>query len=250
MRIALCLALALSSAAALADDSISTDRPDFTNGPDVVGTGRIQLEAGLYWDRSSGERNRATPTMLRLGVNDTLELRLSGNGRQYSNQDGSSVSGWGGLQFGAKWRVSAGNDAGAPAVAWLLTVSPPGGSAAFHGNKTHTELDLPLGWDLPAGFDLGVMPGVFRDHDDSGQGGWAGVLSASLGHDLAKDVHGFFELAAQQLAADRLGGHVLTASTGASWQPDPDWQLDLAAARGLTHETPRWQWTLGLSLRY
>ena len=252
MRIALCLALALSPAAALADDdaSISTDRPGFTNGPDVVGAHRIQLETGLYWDRDSGVRDRATPTLLRLGLNDSFELRLSSNGRQSVSQDGNSVSGWGGLQLGAKWHMSDGNDAGAPAMAWILTVAPPGGSAAFRGNKTRTELDLPLSWNLPGGFGLGVMPGLIRDHDDSGQGGWAEAISVNVGHEVVKDVQGFVEVAAQQLAAERLGGHVLTATAGASWKPGPDWQLDFSGARGLTHETPRWQWGLGLSLRY
>ena len=252
MRAALFLALALFSTAALADDdnSISTDRPGFTNGPDVVGKGRIQLETGLYWDRDSGVRDRATPTLLRLGVIDSFELRLSSNGRQSTSQGGSSVSGWGGLQLGAKWHISDGNEAGAPAMAWILTVAPPNGSTAFRGNKTRTELDLPLSWNLPGGFGLGLMPGLIRDHDDSGQGGWAEAISVNVGHEVAKDVQGFVELAAQQLAADRLGGNMLTATVGASWKPGPDWQLDLSGARGLTHETPRWQLGMGLSLRY
>ena len=67
---------------AWSNNSIATDRPDFVESSDVVGQGRVQIETGFSEerDRSGGVKTkiRTTPTLIRIGVSDTLELRRNG----------------------------------------------------------------------------------------------------------------------------------------------------------------------------
>ncbi|MET0518054.1 MAG: transporter, partial [Burkholderiaceae bacterium] len=118
------------------------------------------------------------------------------------------------------------------------------------GQGSRPELDLALGWDLPAGFDLSVMPGLYRDRNDQGRSYTGGVLAISLGRDLGERLHGFVELAGQQLASSRNGGKLVTLDTGLSYQLTPDLQIDTAVYRGISQQAPDWQWTVGVSVRF
>jgi DNA-binding CsgD family transcriptional regulator len=84
---ALCLPFAGAHAAD--DDSISTDRPDFVESSQVVGKGRVQLETSVQWDRlrndTTHERTFSTPTLLRIGLGDTTELRIETDGRSVTH---------------------------------------------------------------------------------------------------------------------------------------------------------------------
>ena len=94
------------------------------------------------------------------------------------------------------------------------------------------------------------MAGVFVDRNDADQRYTAALASASLSIPLGENLHGFAEIAGQQLASSRNGGNVVTAGTGLAWQLTNDAQLDAAVFRGLNHNTPDWAWTVGLSLRF
>ncbi len=252
MRIALCLALALASVGALparADDAINTDRPDIANGADVLGRGRLQLETGLAGDKNRGEHSWGTPLLLRIGLTESWELRIDSDGYQRASQDGFTQHGWGDLGLGAKWHLAEG-DGAAPSVGLLGHLSFATGSGGFRGQGTRPELDLALEWDLPAGFDLSVMPGLYRDSNDAGQHYTGGVLALSLGKALDEQTHAFVELAGQQLAAARNGGKLVTLDTGLSLLLNKDMQVDAAVFRGLNHQSPDWQWTVGFSVRY
>ena len=73
-----------------ADDKISTDRPDFLTSPDVVGKGRFQIETGVQVQRDDVHDTRtrtvSTPTLLRLGLTDRIEVRLDGYGRMRTRE--------------------------------------------------------------------------------------------------------------------------------------------------------------------
>lgn len=245
------LLCACAAAHAADDDAISPDRPDFTNGPDVIGAGRFQLETSGAWQRDKAvgvtTRLRSTPTLLRLGVGHALELRLETDGAlRQSNPD---ASGRGDLGLGFKWKMQDGDD-GKPSLGWLFDVQTPTGSGPFKGHGLRPSLDFLAQWQLPAGWSLGTMAGVFVERNDADQRYTAGVLSASLGIPVNDKVHGFAEVAGQQLASSRNGGNVVTLGTGLAWQVTNDAQLDTAVFRGLNHNTPDWAWTVGLSLRF
>lgn len=250
MRVALLVLLAACTAAH-ADDAISPDRPDFTNGPDVLATGRFQIETSGAWQRDKADgattRLRSTPTLLRLGVGHDLELRLDTTGAlRQANPD---ASGRGDLGVGLKWQMQDGDEA-KPGLGWLFEMLTPTGSGAFKGHGLRPALSFLAQWELPAGYSLGTMAGVVTDRNDADQRYTAGVLSASLGIPVNDKLHGFAEIAGQQLASSRNGGNVVTLGTGVAWQVTNDVQLDTAVFRGLNHDTPDWAWTVGLSLRF
>lgn len=232
---------------ARADDAISPDRPDFTNGPDVMAAGRWQLETSGAWQRDAATRLRSTPTLLRLGVGHALELRLETDGAQ--RQHSPDASGRGDLAVGFKWQMQDGDEA-KPGLGWLFSVQTPSGSGPFKSQGLRPALSFLAQWELPAGWSLGTMAGAFADRNDDGRRYTAALLSASLGILLGEKLHGFAEIAGQQLASASNGGHVVTAGTGLAWQLTDDVQLDSAVFRGLNRRTPDWAWTVGLSLRF
>jgi hypothetical protein len=245
------LLLLLACAAARAEDAISPDRPDFTNGPDVLEKGRFQIETSGAWQRDKADgvttRLRSTPTLLRLGVGHGLELRLDTNG--WLRQTDPSASGRGDIGLGAKWQIQDGDET-RPGLGLLFDMQTPTGSGDFKGHGLRPALAFLAEWDLPAGYSLGTMAGLVTDRNDADQRYTAGVLSASLGIPLGEKLRGFAEVAGQQLTSARNGGSVVTAGTGLAWQVSNDAQLDAAVFRGLNHNTPDWSWTVGLSLRF
>ncbi|HEY4083825.1 MAG TPA: transporter [Burkholderiaceae bacterium] len=249
MRIAFCLAMTLCAFTAHADDSINTDRPDIANGADVIGRGHVQLETGLAGDKSKGEHSFGTPLLLRIGLSDDWELRLDSDGYQRLRQDGMSARGWGDLGLGAKWHLMEG-EGSTPSIGLLGHLSFATGSGGFRGQGTRPEIDLAMEWDLSAGYDLSFMPGLYRDRNDAGQTYTGGVLALSLGKAFNEQTHGFIELAGQQLASSANGGKLVTLDTGVSYLLGKDMQVDAAVFRGLNHQSPDWQWTVGFSVRF
>lgn len=240
-RFAPCLLLA--ALPALADEGISPDRPDFTNGPEVIAAGRLQLETSGAWQRDGATRQRATPTLLRLGLGHALELRLESEG--LLRQRAPLARGRGDMSVGLKWKQSDASDDG-PALGWLLQLATPTGSGDFKGRGMRPAAALLAAWELPRGYSLGTMAGLVSDRDESGRRYTGAMLSASLGLPLG----GFVEAAAQRLAPARHGGNVVTLGTGLTWQLGSNARLDAAIFRGLSRPAPDWAGTVGVSLRF
>ncbi|MBS0444977.1 MAG: transporter [Proteobacteria bacterium] len=118
--------LAHAPQARAADEAIVTDRPDFVESSDVVGRGRFQIETGYQSGRTSSggltTRTRTTPTLLRIGVGETVELRAETDGFAHQSADGQpSASGFSDWSLGAKWHMRDGDEEhGMPSIGWLL----------------------------------------------------------------------------------------------------------------------------------
>jgi len=235
----------------------ATDRPDYVESSDVVGRGRFQIETSIAWerDRSDGgeERTWSTPTLLRLGVSQDVELRLETEGWQqrHTSEDGVSdtQSGTGDLSAGVKWHMADGEGA-MPSLATLLHLDFPAGEHEFNGHGLRPSLRLVAEWEFADGWGLGLMPGVISNTDDAGDRftGWS--FGAVLGKEVTEGVRLFGEFAGEQFAAQRHGGNVMTFDLGAGWVFAPDMQLDFAMSRGLSDATPDWAATVGFSVRF
>ena len=245
-------------ARAHAGEEITTDRPDVVESADIVPN--VQIEAGLQQslDKRDGLQARAltTPTLLRIGVSRSLELRLESDG--YINAtvtgaaDGSRVhdQGLSDAALGVKWRTQGGDEAGRPSVAWLADVEMPSGSAAFRGSGWRPSLRLVSEWELPNEFSLGIMPGIALDRTADGHEFATGLFAATLGNGFAPGWDAFVEIAAQQIAAKRYGGDIVTFDTGVSRRLTADLEFDAALFVGLTHETPALSWGVGGAYRF
>ncbi|HEY0588438.1 MAG TPA: hypothetical protein VGD52_20055 [Pseudoduganella sp.] len=108
---AFAFALPLCCAASEPDRWITTDRPDFVDAPEVVGKGHIQLETGVLQSKEA----RSTPTLLRIGVADALELRLETDGCLTDRSDLARTRGWGDAAMSFKWQTHEG-EGGSPRV--------------------------------------------------------------------------------------------------------------------------------------
>ncbi|HEY0953845.1 MAG TPA: transporter [Roseateles sp.] len=254
------LALAIAGPAwADDDDSIATDRPDFVESSDVVGKGRVQIETSLAWerDRQGGlkARTASTPTLLRVGVADTWELRFETDGRlrQTIQEAGTTTKerGWSDLAVGVKWHQRDGDEANlTPGLAWLLHVDVDSGSGAFRGQGLRPSLRMVAEWELPGGWSAGVMPGLYRDRDEQGRHFTGAILAAVVGKSLTERLRGFVEVSGQQLASSRNGGSVATFDAGLAYLLDRNLQVDVALSRGINKNAPDLSWTIGLSGRY
>ncbi len=258
-----CLALlTLATAPALAlaedDDGIATDRPDFVESAQVVGRGVVQLETSLAFERDKrygGDvRTWTTPTLLRVGVSDTVELRWETDGfisqRSRTATGWSTLSGFSDSSLGVKWHLTDDDGKGRPATAVLFHVDMDSGSAAFRRNGWAPSLRGAAEWELAGDASIGVMAGILWDRADTGERFRSGILAITYSRPLGENLRGFVELAGQSLAPQRFGGHVVTFDTGLSYALGKDMQVDCALSVGTNRDTPDYAFTVGLSRRF
>lgn len=242
-------------------EAIATDRPDFVESSDVVGSGHVQLETGLSFEKNREDgvtsRLRTTPTLLRMGVSDSVEFRVEtdGHSREQTRDTATGATsvahGYSDVSLGLKWHTQDGDEkTGKPAIAWLLHADIDSGSSAFRGQGVRPSLRAVAEWELPQEASVGVMGGVVLDRREDDHRFTAGILAVTLGKSWTPKWRTFIELAGQQLAARRNGGSVVTFDTGVTYLVSDSVQLDLFASRGLNHTTPDLQWGVGLSIRF
>jgi len=239
-------------------DKIATDRPDFVESSDVVGKHRFQIETSVAQERNKGdgvrERTFSTPTLLRYGVSDTLELRAETDGRLIVRTDDlvagtrSTERGYGDLSLGVKWHAI--DEAGlTPSLAVLAHVDLDSGSASFRGKGARPSLRAVAEWELAHDMSLGIMPGLLLDKDDAGRRYTGGILGVVVGKEWNERWRSFVEVAAPRIARARNGGSLVTLDVGGAYLLNKYCQLDSAISRGLNRNTADWSWTIGLSLK-
>ena len=248
------LALALPAAAAAQDDVISTDRPDFVESSNVVGKGRLQIETSLAFDstREGAGRARATatPTLLRLGVADDVELRLETDGRSRQwGGGGPVVRGMADLSAGVKWHLRDGDEAGRAALAVLAHLDLPTGARALRADGARPSLRVVAEWELPGDMSLGLMPGLASERNAVGRRFTSALVGVVVGKELTPAWRSFVELSAPRIARGRDGGTQLSLDLGAAYLVNRQCQIDAAVSRGLNRNSADYSVTVGLSVK-
>lgn len=241
-----------------AKDEMVTDRPDVSESSEVVGKGRYQIETSVVSarDDAAGTRVRtlSTPTLLRIGINERFEFRVETEGYTRLRADGAEplrASGMADTALGIKWHMQDGDDDDfVPSVAWLLHADLATGAKAFRGQGVRPSLRMVAEWELPQGWSVGAMPGVFSDRNEAGERYTAGLLALVLGKDFTPQWRGFVEYSADQIAAARHGGTVTSWDVGVAYVVNKDVQLDLSLTRGISRSAVDANWGVGLSVRY
>lgn len=258
----LLLALGLmTTPLAHAEEPIGADRPDFVESSGVVGKGRFQLETGFSSEHNKAdgvkERATSTPTLLRFGLSDSLEFRVSSDGlsRLRSEDTATGITtrerGYGDLNIGIKWNTQEGDaDKGTPSTAWLLHADLETGSRAFRGDGVRPSLRFVAEWELPNDWSVGVMPGLFVEKNEDGDRYVGGIAAVTVGKSWTDRFRTYFELAGQQLSSKKNGGNIATWDTGATYLITNDVQVDIGFSWAATKETPDFAWGVGLAVRF
>ena len=255
--LALCLPTLAASANA-AEDPISANRPGFAESTDVVDAGVVQLETGGSLEHDSPSRGYeetfTTPTQLRVGLMDRLELQLTSDGytRDKRHVPGAHETehGYADASLGVKWGVQEGDENGkTPAIAALLQVDFDSGSAAFRGDGIRPSLRVPLEWSITRATSFDLMPAITYDKNERHRF-FNGAFSVSTSTEWSDAWHTFAEIAAEQLAHSDDGGCVVSVGGGVMFLARNDIQLDLEVSRRANHNTPDWTFGSGLAYRF
>ncbi len=75
----------------------------------------------------------------------------------------------------------------------------------------------------------------------------SGIFGAVVGKGLTDSLRAFVEIAFEQIAGDQHGGNVGYVDFGGTFLLNSRWQLDAAAAVGVTDQAIDYGFTLGLS---
>jgi hypothetical protein len=222
---------------ALAVEPLITDRPDFTESPNAVVTGVVQLEAGsTYAETADGsEATTLGEVLVRWGVARRLETRFSVPTYTWTDGTGGKSSGFLDSAVGLKYQFADGGGRGVLGgmeAGLIVSTTVPTGGAEFSSPAWQPAAVAAAGWDLGSNLGLGVNLGVARPADESDRFTtvWA---SAALGVGVTDDLSLFFELFGFNREEAR-GPNTATFQTGAAYLFSPDLQIDLRIGRRLT----------------
>ncbi len=253
-RSVLPLSIVLGGASsAVAQDSITTDRPGIGLSTSTVGPNRFQLEFGLPTItllRGDGVDVRAwsTPFLARYGLGDSAEVRLSGTGWTDVKDEstGSKVDGFGDLELGGKLALSRGGES-SPSLALVGGVRFPTGKHEFSSGEAGYDLTLAAGWSLPGSNSLGATLGAFRIPVGSDYAA-TGVLTTTLGHPIDEQWSAYGELG--WFPDLHNGSDQAVWGLGTTYLLTHDVQLDLWGDFALNDQTPDASFGLGVSVRF
>jgi Putative MetA-pathway of phenol degradation len=243
-------------------DSIVTDRPDFTEASSTVGLGRVQLEAGYSYfrDRSGGSTTitRTYPeALLRIGLfADWFELRL---GETYVHSPVTAFadrteheSGWSDLYIGAKLALTE-QKGHLPETGLILQALLPTGARSVTADRVLPGANFLFGWDivpkfLSAGGSLQANAAV----DDDGHSFVIVAQSFTVGYTLTPQLGAYTEWFAFyptcSVSPDVGPEHYFNG--GFSYKITPDFQVDIRVGFGLNKHAQDFFTGAGFAVRY
>ncbi len=236
---------------------LTTDRPDFTEGPFTVDAGHVQWEmdfASYARDRLDGVRATELgvgTSNFRFGVLNNFEAGffIAPHVRATEQERGGPTearSGFGDFVLRGKWNFW-GNDGGESAFGLIADVKLPTAARGLGNGKVEGAVTLPFAAALPGGWGLGAMTGLayaLRQSEQGYHGVWTNTVT--VGHLLTDRTAGYVELVST--AGD--GPHQLTFDCGVAWQLDRNTQLDAGVNFGASRTAPDVQVFAGLTQRF
>jgi Putative MetA-pathway of phenol degradation len=228
---------------------IEPDRPDVTNGTNIVEVGLLQVEAGAQHVRLGTQRNVGTPLMIRVGLLEWLELRASTDGFLYQTNNSSSVSGGGNVQVGAKVRLFA-EPGGIPVLSILPTLNLPVASVSKGLGSGDSDATLVV----LSGTDLGRTSHIDLNYGIGAIGAGQGrphftqhLISVSFSHSVTEQLSPYIE-GFWFSRQEPQGGRVFSVDAGAIQAFTTRLAIDGGVAVGLTRAAPALSVFGGLSV--
>lgn len=241
------ISASLISAALAQEEPLITDRPDFTESAATIPPGRIQVEGGSTYERTSSTRTVTGGELLvRIATGKRSELRV-GVPSYLLVRDAGRTSGFDDAFLGAKFMLST--DERRP-LALLLGTTLPTGARRVAERKWQPEAVLATGFDVSEGKSISFNLGYARPTDGGAR--FSQIFgSTSLGFDLSDKWGAFAELYVFNRTTP--GGPAQKyADTGLTYLANPNLQFDARVGFGLGNHTagPDYFYGAGVAQRF
>ena len=202
-------------------DSISTDRPDFTEGTHTVSPRTLQCENGLTF--SSDLSNSYGELLLRWGLLEGIELRLGLPDLLTEENEPGAFSDTG---LGLKFHLFTPEAPGwVPESSLIIETPLPTGTTRFRLSDTQQQAKLCLNWDSGSTWEVGanLMYGqVGIDENRFGQFSSSAVFGVGL-----SDIWGIFLETYGFFPGDLSGKPAINFDAGLTALVSDDIQLDI-----------------------
>ena len=231
---------------AQSEEPLSTDRPgEGTDAATVLGTGNLQVEAGLFreWENQEDYTLLQYPTvLLRYGIVDRVEVRVSSG--LFSDQT-MTATGWAPVDVSTKVALIEESQGWIPQTALLVGLTlPQTGSTSAQSRFTQPHIVLLLNHSLTSWLGITTNLGAHWE-DDSPETIYRYALSFDFS---VSDRVGAFAEFYGDLPEARASDHLFNA--GFTFLVNNDLQLDLAAGSALTRGAPDFYVGGGISARW
>ncbi len=222
-------------------EEIVTDRPDITESATVVPKASLQAENGLTWTNDHlNHLVTLCQTLLRLGVSDRTELRLTLPSYSLGLSRGLGSSGVTDISIGFKQQL--GPLPGGFDLSLIVATSVPTGTA----DKTTHRLDPFLkARELGNGWSIGGMASIFWPTAE-GKRNLTWEPTFVLQRDLSKALDVFAEYGGDY---PQHGGARQTVHFGTAYRINSTNQIDFHFGFGLSSSTPQRFFAAGYSFR-
>lgn len=240
---------------------LSTDRPDKTESPYTVDTGRFQIELDLATytiDREDGVRTETlgvAPFNIKYGLDDDTDLQVVVQPyvRQTVTEGDSGlreqIDGFGDVTLRLK-RNLWGNDGGASALAVMPFVRLPTSRAGLGSSVVEFGVIVPLALSVAEGIGIGLMTELdFVEQSDGSGYAPSFVNSATIAFDLTDRLGLYTELFTERSIEDD-ARWVVTGDVGVTFALTDDIQLDAGMNVGLTDAADDLNVFVGISRRF
>jgi hypothetical protein len=243
------------------EDTIETDRPDFTEASSTVGRGRVQLEMGYTYFRDregdvAVDAHSFPETLLRVGVlAEWFELRLAWNYASERTRTGglsTTISEPEDLYVGAKFALTEQHGLW-PEMALMPQMTlptAPRSPEGFGSGEVMPGVNWLYGWDINDFLSLGGSTQGNRALDETGEFYTEFAQSLTIGYGLTDKLgaytewFGFFPHGAAEAKPEYY------FNGGFTYLVTNDVQLDIRAGLGLNDHADDFFAGTGLSVRW
>lgn len=220
---------------------------------DVMGAGNTQLEfkLGVSRDRVAAFHESSTPFVARIGVSDTVEIRVVTSGYLKSKVDGVATSGMADTNLGLRLRLQETDEkTGKVGMAVQLEQGLPTGATAFRAVGGSTALKFTATWALPEDISIGVQPGLIRVRNDASNWYVAPSMSLTVAKSWSPKLRTVVELIAPQITSQKNGGNEVYFALGATYSLTEMFELEATYARSLSKNAPENNVAAGVNIKF
>ncbi|MBW3624064.1 MAG: transporter [Armatimonadetes bacterium] len=216
-------------------EPLITDRPDFTESPQSVPKGRLQLEGGYTFTRTGAvKQHDVGELLLRVGTGARSELRLGFSSYSWLESPGGDASGFQDTSLGVKFYLAEGSEAfdfARPSIGLILETSLPTGNDVFGEDALQPEAKLLFGWDLNERWSMASNLNYGLPVENGERfGQFSGSLTFGLS--LNEKLGSYFEYFGFVPGSEG-GPNAHYVNTGLTYLVHNDLQLDFRVGKGL-----------------